>query len=185
MDGFLGLDRTAGLDSVADSQKLGLARLHCTCTQCCVFAHTYTVGTWSINTCSHIHTYTAGTWSINTCSHTHTYTVGTQASIHAVTHIHTQWVHKHQYMQSHTYIHSGYTEHQYMQSHTYIHSGYTEHQYMQSHTYIHSRYTSINTCSHSVRNNGQHSDIFRPFRHFVRPKNVWVRHLAEHYQMII
>ena len=36
-------------------------------------------------------------------------------------------------------------------------------------------------CVHSngsVRNNGQHSDI-------VRPNEVWVRHLAEHYFMFV
>ena len=38
-------------------------------------------------------------------------------------------------------------------------------------------------CTYSVRNNGQHSDIVQPFWHFVRPKKVWVRHLAEHYLM--
>ena len=38
---------------------------------------------------------------------------------------------------------------------------------------------------YSVRNNGQHSDIVWPFWHFVRPKKVWVRHLAEHYHYLM
>ena len=64
-------------------------------------------------------------------------------------------------------------------------------------TYIHIHITHIHTqyvytknavCRRevtSVRNNGQHSDIVRPFWHFVQPKKVWVRHLAEHNLMFI
>ena len=40
-------------------------------------------------------------------------------------------------------------------------------------------------CTYNVRNNGQHSEIVRPFWHFVQPKNVWVRHSAEHNLMFI
>ena len=36
-------------------------------------------------------------------------------------------------------------------------------------------------CISSVRNSGQHSDIVRPYGHFVQPNKVWVRHLAKHY----